>query len=179
VTAAAQAAAAALALLVSAGGVEPAPLRAWTRGETPALVGADLTGRKLDLAALRGRVVLVAFWASWCEPCETELPAVGALREKLRARPFEVLTVNFGEGEARVRQFLRERRADVPVLLDPERRAGEAWGVGGLPMTFLVDAGGRVRWSVFGECDWSRGEPAAALERLLRDAERAATARTP
>jgi len=63
------------------------------------------------------------------------------------------------------------------VLLDRDGRTARAWGVGGLPMSFLVDARGRVQFSVFGECDWSEGELAAALNRLLGEAERASRAR--
>ena len=85
--------------------------------------------------------------------------------------------MNFGEGAARAQQYLRERSLELPVLLDGDRRAADAWGVGGLPMSFLVYAEGRVRGSVFGECDWFGGELAAALERLLGDAERAVRAR--
>jgi len=175
---AARAAAMALTLLASAR-AEESRLRPWTRQETPPLAGAGAGGREVDLRALRGRVVLVQFWASWCEPCQDELPAVARLRANQRGRPFEVLTVNFGEGAERVRQFLREHDIDVPVLLDPDRRAAQAWGVGGLPMSFLVDAQGRVRSWVFGECDWSEGELAAALERLLGEAERASRGRQP
>lgn len=163
-------AAIALALVTSAG-AEESRLRPWTRGETPALAGVDVAGRELELGALRGRVVLVQFWASWCEACDTELTGLVKLRERLRGRPFEVVTVNFGEGAARVRQVLREHAIDLPVLLDGDRQTAKAWGAGGLPMTFLVDAGGRVRSSVFGECDWSGGELAMALERLLAEAE--------
>ncbi|MEY2668457.1 MAG: Redoxin, partial [Pseudomonadota bacterium] len=59
-----------------------------------------------------------------------------------------------------------------PTLLDPERKAGKAWGVHGLPMAFLVDAGGNVRSWIFGEVDWSAGPAAVALEALVQDAER-------
>jgi thiol-disulfide isomerase/thioredoxin len=176
VTTAARATAIALALVVSAVAGE-SRLRPWTGGETPALAGVDLAGRQIGLRALRGRVVLVQFWASWCEPCEAELPALAKLRATLGGRPFEAVTVNFGEGAARVDQFVREHAIELPVLLDRDRRIAEAWGVGGLPMSFLVDAEGRVRSSVFGECDWSKGELAAELERLLVRAEGALRAR--
>jgi thiol-disulfide isomerase/thioredoxin len=175
VTGAARAVAVALALVATTARAEEPGLRSWTRGETPALSGIDVVGgRPLELRALRGRVVLVQFWASWCEPCEVEMPAISRLRAALAARPFEVVTVNYGEGPARVEQFAREHRLELPVVLDRDQRIGRAWGVGGLPMAFLVDAEGRVRSSVFGECDWTRGEPAAALERLIADAERSA-----
>jgi hypothetical protein len=80
--------------------------------------------------------------------------------------------VNLGEGEARARTFVRAHGVELPVLLDSERRAGAAWGVGGLPMAFLVDARGRVRSWVFGEPAWTEGELAEAVEALVRDAER-------
>ena len=173
---AARAAAIALALVASAAAPDDdAPrLRPWTRGETPALAGGDVAGRRLDLRSLRGRVVLVQFWASWCEPCADELPALVKLQASHRGRPFAVLTVNYGEGPARVEQFKREHAVELPVLLDRDRRAAAAWGVGGLPMSFLVDAEGRVRSSLFGEADWSAGELGRALERLVVAAERRA-----
>ena len=171
---AARATAIALALVAS-GAAPEAPLRPWTGGEAPALSGLDLAGRRVGLRALRGRVVLVHFWASWCGPCAEELPALAKLRERLRGRPFEVVMVNFGEGAAKVGRFVRKHAIDSPVLLDRDRTVAEAWGVGELPTTFLVDAEGRVRSAVFGQGDWSEGEPgAAAVERLLGEAKRAA-----
>jgi thiol-disulfide isomerase/thioredoxin len=118
--------------------------------------------------------VLVAFWASWCEPCREELPALAALAARLQGRPFELVTVNLGEGRARAERFLAESGVSLPTLLDPDRSAGEAWGVRGLPMAFLVDAEGNVRSWVFGECDWSAGTAAAALAELVKEAERRA-----
>ncbi len=165
--------AASLAIPAAAAGEGPL-LRPWIAGETPALEGTGLDGRPAGLRALRGRVVLVQFWASWCEPCREELPALARLRTRLDGRPFAILSVNLGEGRARVETFLHALHVDLPVLLDPGRRAGEAWGVKGLPMAFLVDATGRVRSQVFGECDWTAGSLAAALESLLREAERGA-----
>lgn len=151
-------------------------LHPWTRGATPALPSPDARGRPFDLGALRGRVVLVQFWASWCEPCREELPALARLRVSMQGRPLKVVTVNLGEGAARIVQYLREVAVDLPVVPDPDRRVGEAWGVGGLPMAFLIDAQGQVRYQVFGACDWTAGEPAAALELLLREAVRAPAA---
>jgi peroxiredoxin len=167
-----RAAACALAVAAAAGPTDGARLRPWTRGDTPALAGRDLAGKSVDLRALRGRVVLVEFWASWCEPCAAQLPATARLRERLRDRPFEVLTVNFGEGAERARSFVEEHGVTLPVLLDRDRALGAAWGVGGLPISFLVDAEGRVRSWIFGEADFTKGELATALERLLAAAER-------
>ncbi|HET7755036.1 MAG TPA: TlpA disulfide reductase family protein [Anaeromyxobacteraceae bacterium] len=169
---AARAAALALALAASTPADE-LRLRPWAGGETPPLSGTDLAGRRWDLAALRGRAVVVQFWATWCEPCVEELPALTRLRGAMAGRPLEVIAVNYGEGAARVEQFLGRHAVALPVLLDRDKRAAAAWGVGGLPMAFLVGADGKVRSSIFGECDWSKGELAAAVERLVADAERA------
>lgn len=129
------------------------------------------SGEVYKLAAHRGQVVLLDVWATWCEPCRDEMPAIARLREHLKGQPFEVLTVNFGESGAKVRAFLDRERLDVPVLLDPDKDAAGRWNAKGLPMTFLVDARGRVRYWVFGERDWSEGEALRHVERLVAEAD--------
>ena len=148
-------------------------LRTWQGKETPALALNDLNGRRVDLRDLRGRVVLVNFWATWCEPCRDEMPSIQRLRDKLKGRPFEVLLVNFGEGAAKIGPFLAKLGVSLPVLLDPEKDAAAAWKAGGLPMTFLVDAQGKVRYSALGDADWNAGEFARAVEKLVAEAPRA------
>jgi thiol-disulfide isomerase/thioredoxin len=148
-------------------------LRAWSDKPTPPLARADLAGKRVDLNDLRGRVVVVNFWATWCEPCREEMPSLGRLQEKLKGKPFTVLAVNYGESSARVADFVRKEGWSVPVLLDPDKETAGAWGAKGLPMTFLVDARGRVRYYAFGERDWSEGESLRAVEKLLAEAPRA------
>ena len=150
-----------------------AELKPWKGGVAPPLDLKDLEGRSVDLAALRGRVVLINFWATWCEPCRDEMPSLARLRDKLEGRPFELVMVNYGESNATVSRFVSKLGFSVPVLLDPEKRIAQEWKVGGLPMTFLVDALGRVRSSTFGEHDWSEGEAFSAVDRLVAEARRA------
>ena len=163
-TAPLSAAAAALALFASGPGAGLPVHR------TPPLAGTDLAGRHVELSQYLGRVVLVHFWATWCEPCREELPSLARLRKRLSPRGLEVLSVDFGEGKKRIGDFLRALSVDLPVLLDPDHRLAEAWDVGGLPTTFLVDARGRLRLSVFGATDWSEGEALEAVESLLSEA---------
>jgi cytochrome c biogenesis protein CcmG, thiol:disulfide interchange protein DsbE len=149
-----------------------AEIKPWSGPATLPLVLQGIDGRKVDLAALRGRVVLINFWATWCEPCRDEMPSLERLRTRLQGRPFELVTVNFGESGASVVRFLGKLRLSLPVLLDPEKKAAEEWKVRGLPMTFLVDARGTVRFWTFGEHDWSEGAALQAVETLVAEAGR-------
>ena len=148
-------------------------IKPWTTAGSPRLVLTDRGGRRFDLAELRGRVVVVNFWATWCVPCKDELPSLQRLREKMAGKPVEVLTVNYGEMAERVRPFLEKEGLRLPVLLDTQKDAGREWGVGGLPMTFVVDADGRARYRAFGELDWSQGEALRRVEKLVAEAARA------
>ena len=150
-----------------------APIKAWTGGATPPFELSALDGRKVELASLRGRVVLINYWATWCEPCREEMPAIERLRAKMKGRPFEVLAVNYGESEERVSSFVAKLNLTMPILLDPYKNSVEDWKVRGLPMTFLVDARGRVRYWSFGERDWSEGEALKLVQKMVSEAPRA------
>jgi cytochrome c biogenesis protein CcmG, thiol:disulfide interchange protein DsbE len=146
-----------------------AHIKPWTGKATPRLVAKDIDATPVDLKRLKGRVVVVNFWATWCEPCRDELPALLRLKEKLAGRPFELLTVNYGESAEKITQFLQRERLTLPALLDTQKEIAKDWKVGGLPMTFVVDAKGRVRYWVFGERAWDEGAPLALVEKLLAE----------
>ena len=139
----------------------------WTRPDVPALALKDLAGRPHTLADYRGKVVLLNFWATWCEPCREEMPSMRALRERLAGRPFEVVTVNYGEAASRARDFLQRERLDLITLLDPGQETAKAWRVRVLPGSFLIDPDGRVRYSVIGELDWASEEAVETVRKLL------------
>ncbi|HEX3098041.1 MAG TPA: TlpA disulfide reductase family protein [Usitatibacter sp.] len=151
------------------GAAEEAPLRAWTKGATPPLALHDLAGADVDLRKLAGQVVVVNFWATWCEPCIAEMPSLQRLRERLRGKSLEVLAVNYAESPEKVRAFLRKSSIDLRVLLDPSKEAADAWNAKGLPMTFVVDRAGKVRYWIFGERDWNAGDTLATIEKLVAE----------
>ncbi|MGE4239990.1 TlpA family protein disulfide reductase [Ramlibacter sp.] len=142
---------------------------AWPAGRpTPALDAPDLDGKSRTLADWRGRVLVLNFWASWCAPCRTELPSLAQLAQFHGGEGVAVATVNFKESARLVRRFLEPRGLDLAVLLDPAGTVAARWGVKIFPTTFLVDAGGRVRWSVRGEADWTGPEATRLISTLLK-----------
>lgn len=139
--------AAALLLL----GAAQAPV--WGMGERVPVVGmpapdftlTDLQGRAQSLSGYRGKVVLLNFWATWCKPCTTEMPAMQAVYDRLRDRNFVVLAVNELEDEAKVREHIQTYRHTFTVLLDKENRVANQYGVYGLPVSVFVDEKGVVQ----------------------------------
>ena len=157
-------------VLAAVAALAESDIKPWKGKATLPLARTDIEGKAVDLKAMHGRVLVVNFWATWCVPCRDEMPSLQRLRARLAGKPFEVITVNFGESAEKIAQFLDKENVTLPVLLDTQKETAKDWGVGGLPMTFLVDARGRVRYSVFGERDWSEGPSLALVERLVAEA---------
>lgn len=112
----------------------------------PPLELADPAGKPLDLASLRGRVVLVNFWATWCAPCLQEIPELADAWRAQRGRCLEVVGVAEESGTpAQVGEFARRHAIPYPLVLDVEGRAAADWRVPGYPRSYLVDREGRVR----------------------------------
>jgi thiol-disulfide isomerase/thioredoxin len=141
-------------LWVFCAGAAAQELTPWTGGPTPTLTLSDHRGTNHTLAAYRNQVVLVNFWATWCEPCREEMPALQALQQKLGKERLVVLTVNYGESAEKVQQFVREVPIDLPVLLDRDMEAAKAWQVRVLPTSFVLGQDGQIRYSVVGLLDW-------------------------
>lgn len=132
-----------------------------------ALALPGLDGKAHDLAALRGKVVLVNFWASWCPPCVHEMPSMQQLWSDWKGRGFEILAVNLGEKEGAMRDFVARHRLGFPILLDPARAAAKAWRIYAYPTSFLIDRQGRVRLAVAGGLDWNEPSVRASIRALL------------
>jgi thiol-disulfide isomerase/thioredoxin len=115
---------------------------------------ADTTGKVWEFADLAGRAVLINFWATWCEPCRAEMPALQRVADRHGSARLLVLAVNFKEPPARAIRFARDSRLTLPVLLDLEGKAAARWGVRIFPTTLLIDSRGRPRQRVRGELEW-------------------------
>jgi peroxiredoxin len=149
-------------------GADSARFTPWKDTFTPPLILHDLAGTPHTLDDYRGRLVLLNFWATWCEPCRDEMASMQKLRRKLSGRPFVVLLANYGEARARVAEFVTREAIAFPVLLDPNQNAPRAWRVRVLPSSFLIGPDGRVRYSVVGEIDWASESAVEIVQSLLR-----------
>jgi cytochrome c biogenesis protein CcmG/thiol:disulfide interchange protein DsbE len=117
----------------------------------PALRLPGLDGAEVDLAALRGRPVVVNFWATWCEPCVREFPLLRSAAADHRGRRLVVVGVLTGDRPAAARAFVRRHRATWPVGLDPAATAAGRWGAVGLPHTYFVRVDGTLASHQLGE----------------------------
>ena len=105
----------------------------------------DLDGKTQSLSQYRGKIVLVNFWATWCKPCTTEMPAMQASFDKLRDKGFVVLAVNELEDDAKVREHIKQYGHTFPVLMDRDNKVANQFGVFGLPVSVFIDQEGRVQ----------------------------------
>ncbi|MCP5276741.1 MAG: TlpA family protein disulfide reductase [Thiobacillus sp.] len=133
----------------------------------PALKLQDLDGKAHDLADLKGRVVLINFWATWCPPCRREMPSLERLRQRLAEKGLAVIAVDVGEDADTVFSFTGqlEPAPAFPLLLDRDSKAMQAWKVKGLPTTFVVDPQGRVVYRAVGGREFDHD---GLVEQLLR-----------
>ena len=131
----------------------------------PAIVGMDLQGRRWTLADGRGRLVWVNFWATNCEPCRTEMPAMQRLAEE-HPDDLLILGVDWGEGRDAVARFAADYGIDYPILLDPTLENYYRWATrDGLPRHYFIDVEGRVVREVIGPLD--PAAMVAILDQLL------------
>lgn len=111
----------------------------------------DFTLPRLDnqqpvsLSSLRGQVVYVDFWASWCAPCAHSLPALQTLHNELQEQGFEVIAINLDESPQQARRFLQPLALTYPVLFDAQKNTPQAYNISGMPTAFLVDRNGHIR----------------------------------
>ena len=127
-----------------------------------------MDGKAWTLAAVRGQVVVLNFWASWCEPCRAEMPSLELLATRHERDGLTVLSVNYQEALTVIKRFLDVLPFSLPILLDRDGAATAAWTPRVFPTTVLIDRGGTPRTQVLGDLDWLGTEARALIEPLTR-----------
>jgi thiol-disulfide isomerase/thioredoxin len=137
---------------------EAAELQRWTAGAQPIFSLPNTTGANVALETARGHVVLVHFFATWCEPCREELPALNRLAARAGSS-VKVLAIAVADADRRVQRLFEATLVDFPVLLDRDRAVAKAWNVATLPTTFVLDDALRPRFVVETDFTWDSLDP--------------------
>jgi len=127
----------------------------------------DSTGKIWKLADLKGNVVFVNFWATWCTTCEAEMPHKQALYEKMQDKPFKMFGMLFRDDPANLPEYYRTHTVKAPTLISPDNEAGKIYGITGVPETFIIDKEGIIREKLVGPKEWGDEETMAIIEKWL------------
>jgi len=130
----------------------------------------DLEGNATSSSSLRGKVVLLNLWATWCGICQEEMPSLDRLYERLKNNSdFAMLSVCIDDegDQSKISALMEKGGFHYPVMIDPSGTMGDAYGVRGVPTTYVIDRSGRIAWSVVGGFDWSNDQVVQALEKML------------
>jgi peroxiredoxin len=127
----------------------------------------DMNGKPVTLSALKGKVVLLNFWATWCPPCKAEMPALNSLYKSLRHRGFEVIAVSTDSSLSHIKDYLSGVRLDFTIVQDDQHSVSKQYRVFSMPTTFLIDKNGMIVEKFYGEYDWNEPDIRKQVEKLL------------
>jgi len=150
---------------------EEAPAVAQVRENKPALdiTVNSLTNVPLKLSSLKGKVVLLNFWATWCPPCRGEIPSMMKLNSAMAGKPFQMVAVSVDEGGVPdIESFFKTSGFTLPTYTDPGGAAVKTYGITGVPESFVIDKNGILVKKVIGPFAWNSPETIAFLEGLTK-----------
>ncbi|MBI5049769.1 MAG: TlpA family protein disulfide reductase [Nitrospirae bacterium] len=127
----------------------------------------DLNGNLWKLSDLKGKVVFISFWASWCPSCHTETPTKESLLRKLEGKPFQMLGILYRDNPSDAMEYVAKNGVTVPTLLSPDNEVARLYGITGVPEAFIIDKNGIVREKIVGPRDWDTPESIALIEKWL------------
>lgn len=124
------------------------------------------TDRKVSLNQLRGKVVVLNFWATWCPPCVEEMPSLVQMQQKMRSKGVEVLAISVDADESAYRRFLKDHNVDLLTVRDAGQKSNNLYGTFKFPETYIIDRNGVLRRKFIGAVDWSQPEIVDFLSKL-------------
>ena len=135
----------------------------------PQFNGRTTDGREVSLASLRGKVVLLNFWATWCQECRPEMPMFQRLHHEFAPQGLNVIGINSREAMPAIQKFAKELGLTFPLVLDRKGEINAAYGVIGLPTTFLIGRDGRAVARAIGSREWASAPARALIQALLSE----------
>lgn len=134
--------------------------------KTPSFAFKDVSGHDYTPALLRGKKIVLNFWATWCAPCKEELPSLQLFSDLQNPDQLLVLTINVKEPASRAQRFMQNNQITLPLISDQQGEWAQKFGVKVYPSTLLIDSKGNIRWRIVGEVDWTAAEPQAWVNAL-------------
>lgn len=135
----------------------------------PDVLVTALNGTPLKLSDLKGKVVMLNFWATWCPPCREEIPSMMKLNSAMTGKPFQMVAVSIDEGgKAAIESFLKTNGYLLPAYTDPDNMASKTYGITGVPETFIIDKQGILVKKVIGPLAWDAAEVTSFFEGLIK-----------
>ncbi len=129
-----------------------------------------LNGKKVQLRGLKGNVILLNFWSTWCGPCKEEMPSMEALYQHYKEGDVVLLTVSVDEGSPEpTRKFIQKNGYHFPVLFDPAGKTLDLFGIDRIPATLVIDKKGRILGRAIGPRNWNQPEVFSFIDQLLHD----------
>lgn len=138
-------------------------------GPAPNFTLKSLDGKNVKLSELRGNVVLLNFWASWCGPCREEMPLLNKIHKKYEPLGFTILGVNVEEQSDAAKNFIAQRPVDFPILLDNKNKVSKLYDVIAMPTTVVIDRDGNMRFLHQGYQSGDEAEYRKMVKKLVRE----------
>jgi peroxiredoxin len=135
-------------------------------GSTARDFSFELAGKPARLSELRGRVVVLNFWATWCPPCIEEMPSLERLHQQISASGGMVLGISVDENAEKYQRFLQDYQITFPTARDPSQKIASGYGTFKYPETYIIDRSGHIARKVIGPQQWDRQETVAYLKQL-------------
>jgi peroxiredoxin len=145
------------------------PLVAEVGSPAPDFTLADTKGKIWRLSELKGQVVFINFWATWCPPCREEMPSMQRLLEKLPPDKFKMLAVLYNDAPSMAETFASKLQLTMPILVDQNSGVGGSYGLTGVPETFIVDKQGILRQKFIGPAQWDSPQFLQMLQQYIAE----------
>lgn len=128
----------------------------------------DVNKKSISLGNVSGKVTVVNFWATWCPPCVEEIPSLNRLKDKMKNKPFRLISINYMESEQLVSDFLKRVNVEFPVLLDRDGSVSAIWNVIAFPSTFVIGPDGKIHYGINAAISWDSPEVINKLDALIK-----------